>query len=86
VFPFHPHKPTNITSNRAPSRAEVVLGRPFLDLILELLSPTTIVAVGGTAQRAFARLFPNVETITVRHPSYGGKSDYITGVSRAGVT
>jgi uracil-DNA glycosylase len=86
VFPFHPHKPGNGTSNRAPSGIEVALGRPFVDRVLEILTPTVIVAVGGTAQNAFTRLFPGVDTVMVRHPSYGGKSDFITGITQAGVT
>ena len=86
VLPFHPHNTTDVKSNRAPSKSEVALGQPFLDLILDILSPTAIVAVGKTAQRAIDRLFPNVQAVAVRHPSHGGKADFISGITAAGVT
>ena len=69
VFPFHPHKAGNQRSNRPPTRAEVDLGKPFLQLVLDILSPHTVVAVGNVAAGTLARLFPAMTFVTVRHPS-----------------
>jgi uracil-DNA glycosylase len=85
VFPFHPHKTGKPHSNRPPTAAEVDSGRKFLALILEILRPDTIVAVGATAERSFARLFPRIEISKVRHPSFGGKPDFIAGITAIGI-
>jgi uracil-DNA glycosylase len=85
VFPFHPHKAEKPRSNRAPTDTEVDSGRQFLALILDILCPNTIIAVGSTAKRAFARLFPEIEVLKVRHPSNGGKAEYLRGVTSSGI-
>jgi uracil-DNA glycosylase len=85
VFPFHPHKANMPRSNRKPNRAEVEEGKQFLPLILDILRPDTVIAVGGTAAGAFSRLFPTTDVVYVRHPSYGGKADFLSGVQAAGV-
>ena len=38
--PYHPHKPESVHSNRAPKRAELDLGRPFIIQLLKLFDVT----------------------------------------------
>ncbi|MBD0347688.1 MAG: uracil-DNA glycosylase [Thermoleophilia bacterium] len=59
LVPTHPGTPT---SNRAPTRAEMAAGRPFVD---ELAAGRRVIAIGRFAQRALGAPY-------VRHPSHGG--------------
>ena len=77
AFPFHPHKPGNPQSNRPPRVAEMALGEEFLLELLTVFKPEMVVAVGNTADRSLNKL--DVEHVKVRHPSQGGKADFVTG-------
>lgn len=85
VFPFHPHNKGNPRSNRKPDRAEVATGKPFLEAIMGILCPKTVVPVGDVAAYAFSRLLPLVTVTPIRHPSFGGKDNFIAGLKAAGV-
>jgi len=78
AFPFHPHKPNNQQSNRRPTSKELALGRPFLQELNNLFTIQTIIAVGNTAAQALTRW--DIPHEKVRHPSYGGKADFQTGL------
>ena len=86
VFPLHPHAPDAPFSNRAHRAAERAAGEALLSALVDLLRPELIVAVGGDAERAAARVAPGVERVAVRHPSYGGEAQFRAQVSalRAG--
>ena len=77
AFPFHPHKPGQPLSNRAPRASEVALGEEFLVELLNEFHPEMVVAVGNTADRSLTNL--EVEHMKVRHPSQGGKADFVAG-------
>lgn len=79
AFPFHPHKPNNTQSNRTPKKSELALGRPFLSQLLGLFPITQIIAVGNKADIALTGW--NIPHIKVRHPSHGGKKQFIQGLS-----
>ena len=85
VFPFHPHRRGKPQSNRAPTAAERRNGNSFVQLVLEILAPHTVIAVGRTAARALDSQFPDRKYIPVRHPSHGGKVDFVAGLRAAGV-
>ena len=72
VFPFHPHEPDNSFSNRPHTRSERCVGLGLLSLLLEILRPSRIVAVGRDAQEAVGGLCNVNQVDSVRHPSYGG--------------
>lgn len=78
VFPLHPHEPGDPQSNRCHTRFERNACRPLLTWLLEALNPRVVVAVGRDAQLALADL--GIEAMQVRHPSYGGQSDFISGI------
>jgi uracil-DNA glycosylase len=63
VVPTHPG---TVSSNRAPTRAEVAAGRVFAD---ELAVGRRVVAVGRIAHGAFGGTY-------VRHPSHGGAVEF----------
>jgi uracil-DNA glycosylase len=73
LVPTHPHRPGEPRSNRAPTRAEVAAGAPFLAELrngLYTRYPTRLVlAVGRLAHRELGGEY-------VRHPSHGGASEF----------
>ncbi len=52
----------------------------FVAWLVERLSPTQLIAVGGDAAEALGK-FGYVHQ-TVRHPSYGGKYLFLKGISK----
>jgi uracil-DNA glycosylase len=67
VVPTHPG---TASSNRLPSRAEVVAGAQFAE---RLAAGRVAIAVGRVAERALAASY-------VRHPSRGGARDFRAGL------
>jgi uracil-DNA glycosylase len=79
AFPFHPH-PIGVTSgNRRPTSVEIISGASFLDTIVDILDPHTIVAIGGVAASVTAARFPSLRHLTSPHPSYRGTAGFISG-------
>ncbi len=77
VFPLHPHERDNPMSNRCHTRAERQACRPVLLWLLKTLNPRSVIAIGRDAQAALADL--DVAAEKVRHLSYGGQAEFITG-------
>lgn len=81
AFPFHPHKPGLVTSNRPPKVSELSLGALFLRKLLNLFpSVQTVVAVGNRADDCLNRM--GVDHLKIRHPSHGGKQDFTAGLTQ----
>ena len=80
---LHPHVPGTPLTNRTPRRSEVALGRDALQMLLELCQPRLVVAVGNTARDALAQF--GIDIVVVRHPAYGGKTDFLRGLENLGV-
>lgn len=78
VFPFHPHEPDNPFSNRCHTRSERDATASILKILIEMIRPTRLVAIGGDAQRALNHI--GIPITTLRHPSYGGKKEFMFGV------
>lgn len=84
AFPFHPHYGGVARENRSPTAAEISAGVSFLQTVVQILTPHTIVAVGGVAASVTARVFPastfpNLQHLTFPHPSYRGTTEFISG-------
>jgi uracil-DNA glycosylase len=80
AFPFHPFQEGKPDSNRAPARAEIAVGQPFLEALLRLFAIETVVAVGNHASASLSEL--DIPHTRVRHPSNGGKKMFVDGVLR----
>lgn len=78
TFPFHPHQPEKPLSNRKPRRAEIALGEPFLQTLLDWFQPRRVVAVGNVAHATLNAL--GRDAVKVRHPAQGGKNDFVAGL------
>lgn len=75
VFPFHPHGPNEPMTNRCHTRSERLACKPILEALISTLQPKHLVAIGRDAQAALTDL--GLEATAVRHPSYGGQSEFI---------
>jgi hypothetical protein len=77
VFPFHPYNVGNEFSNRQHTRSERDLGEQILESLISILKPKKIIAIGNDAAYSISKLSNSVNSIHVRHPSYGGKTEFI---------
>lgn len=78
VFPFHPHLADAPMSNRCHTRAERDQAWPLLEALIDMVKPQQIVAIGRDASLALADL--GVPSEAVRHPSYGGQTEFMAGM------
>lgn len=78
VFPLHPHAAGDSMSNRCHTRSERLACRHIMAGLIHLLSPRRVLAIGRDAQLALEDLGVTAEK--VRHPSYGGQTEFIAGV------
>lgn len=76
VFPLHPHEPGSPFSNRQHNAKERQAGEEILGLLLGLLRPRRLVAVGNDAFGAASRVASHCQVTLVRHPSYGGQRQF----------
>ncbi len=81
ALPLHPHHAARPQSNRAPSVKERRMGIPILLQTIALFAPQIILAVGRTAQRTLDEI--GLPYILLRHPSQGGKAEFVRGLREA---
>jgi hypothetical protein len=79
IFPLHPFEPGDPLSNRCHTRAEREVFQGLLFTLLEMLRPTSIIAIGRDAHQSLVDLA--IDCHAVRHPSYGGQTEFIRGMS-----
>lgn len=80
VFPLHPHEPGLPFTNRPHTRIERTLGEEILSELVLLLTPKCLVAVGNDAKKSLERIAPHLPLVQVRHPSYGGQTQFLKQV------
>jgi hypothetical protein len=80
VFPLHPHEPGDPFSNRSHRPHERAVGEALLAELVGMLRPRRLVAIGNDAAKVAFRLAAITEVVQVRHPSYGGQSDFVRQV------
>ncbi|MDZ3798098.1 MAG: uracil-DNA glycosylase [Xanthomonadales bacterium] len=76
VFPLHPHEAGSPFTNRQHNARERKAGEEILGLLLGLLQPRRVIAVGNDAFRAATRVAGRSPVSLVRHPSYGGQRQF----------
>jgi hypothetical protein len=76
---LHPHRPSMPWSNRTPTRAEIELGAPALEMLLEAFPDAKVISVGLKAEELLLELdlMPNGR---LRHPAYGGARAFADGM------
>lgn len=75
AFAWHPHKPGEPMSNRAPTKQELKAGSDVLRAVLNHFNGCRYIAVGQVAKRALEQTGISVFA-TVRHPSMGGANQF----------
>jgi hypothetical protein len=78
VFPFHPHEPDNPFSNRKFTARELCKVVELNNALISWLKIRRIVAIGQDAAQ-YAQRF-GVTVVTIRHPSYGGVTEFREGM------
>lgn len=81
-FPFHPHPKGNENKNRAPTSEEVKIGIAHLKRLHSIYKPDVIAGVGGKGVECAKKSFPKDNIVYIRHPSFGGKSEFIAGMDK----
>ena len=79
VFPFHPHEEEKPFTNRCHTGQERKFVEPLFKELLNILQPQQLIAIGNDADKAIKGL--GLSCVKLRHPSYGGVSDFTKGVS-----
>lgn len=77
VFPFHPHDEGDQFTNRAHTKNERALGEDILADLIKLLRPKRLIAIGNDAGLVARRHEAFANTVQIRHPSYGGKREFV---------
>lgn len=80
VFPFHPHEPDSPMSNRRFKSRELETVHNLNIALVEMLGIVRVLAIGRDAQHYALRLGLEVEPI--RHPSYGGVTEFRASMMR----
>lgn len=81
AFPFHPHNEGETNSNRAPTSEELKVGKIILEELIEIfnIEQNHIIPVGRNAEKNLK----GYKIVTcLRHPSHGGKYEFIRGMER----
>lgn len=74
LFPLHPFPEDDTYRNRAHSAIERAAGIKLLLLLISMLRPRRILAIGKDSERALNNERIEVDVWDVRHPAYGGEA------------
>lgn len=77
---LHPHE-GDPNSNRKPTAAEVAMGAPALRILTDYFPNARLVAIGNTAVELL-RIMNISPATTVRHPSFGGATEFANGIMK----
>jgi uracil-DNA glycosylase len=70
AYPWHPHKPGDLQSNRTPTPTERAAGLPVLEALLKAQPAAQLFAVGRNAEASLRDI--NLAATPLRHPAMGG--------------
>lgn len=68
-------------TNRCHTALERDACATFLHAVIDLLKPKQVLAIGGDAHKAVAKM--GIDSVQVRHPSYGGQNVFIRQIEEA---
>ena len=81
VFPLHPHESDKPFTNRQHNACERRAGEEQLYALIALLRPARIIAIGNDAAVSSNRVADTVPVFCVRHPSYGGQTQFLRQIT-----
>jgi len=77
---MHPHRLGEPHSNRTPKSDEIAMGRPALQMLVAEFPLAKVFAVGKSAERLLNSV--GIPATPVRHPAYGGATEFKQGLER----
>lgn len=77
VFPLHPHESGDPFSNRSHNAKERQAGEEILAQLILLVRPKRLIAIGNDAAKTANRLTTSLKVHEIRHPSYGGQTEFL---------
>ncbi|KAA0914893.1 uracil-DNA glycosylase [Aquicoccus porphyridii] len=80
VFPLHPFIEGDPFSNRAHNAKERRVGVELLIKMVNYLQPKRIIAIGNDAYNVLSGVFTEDFIYKARHPSYGGKNEFLSAM------
>ncbi len=80
-FPFHPHPEGKENKNRTPNSKEITQGITYLQQLYDIFQPEIVAGVGVKGVECARKAYPVSSIKYIRHPSYGGKSEFIEGMN-----
>ena len=80
IFPFHPYVGENHQTNRCHTRKERLACAQVLNLLMEWAPSARLIAIGNDAAHGLEEV--GLECVRVRHPSYGGTADFLSGMNK----
>jgi len=83
AFPFHPHRANEPKSNRKPTSEEMQEGEHFIRCLYSMFGASKVYAIGRVSQQCLSKVFPQTAIGYIRHPSYGGKREFLNGMRGA---
>jgi len=78
IFPFHPYVDGDYQTNRCHTRKERLACTHLLNLLMEWAPTSRLIAIGNDA--AIGLQEAGLQCSQVRHPSYGGITDFLSGM------
>lgn len=81
ALPMHPFGVGNFESNRTPTNAELMLGAKAMRLLVDAFPAAKLVAVGRKSEFLLESM--GVKPVgQVRHPAYGGATEFAAGLAK----
>lgn len=77
VFPLHPHEEGKPFTNRKFTSEEGKAGLKVLLTMIDIFQPKRVIAIGNDAHKLLSKSETQFVLHKVRHPSHGGKSEFI---------
>lgn len=80
IFPFHPHQPGKMLTNRTPTEKELADGLAYTRALLALTGPLPLFAVGKKSEETLRAA--GFDVCGLRHPANGGANLFREGLSK----
>lgn len=80
IFPFHPYAGDDHQTNRCHTRKERLACAHVLNILMEWAPSSRLIAIGNDAARGLEEA--GLQCFLVRHPSYGGTADFLSGMRK----
>ncbi len=82
AYPYHPHPKGNENKNRSPTNREIKQGVQYLQKLSRIFKPGVIAGIGKAGVDCAKQAFPKTDVQYIRHPSFGGKVEFIKGMNK----